>query len=72
MAKIIKVKIKIGGIHCTSCSILIDGDLEGLKGVVSAKTNYARGECEIEFDEQAVTLDKILATIKALGYKTYI
>lgn len=69
MSKIIKKKFKIDGMHCTSCAMNIDFDLEDLEGVKSAKTNYAKQESEIEFDEEKVNIDKIIKTIKKTGYE---
>lgn len=54
--------------HCTSCSMNIDWDLEDLKGVKSAKTSYGRGECEVEFDEEQVSLEEVIKTIQKTGY----
>ncbi|HZQ30026.1 MAG TPA: heavy-metal-associated domain-containing protein [Patescibacteria group bacterium] len=66
----IKKKFKIGGMHCTSCAMNIDGDLEDcLKGVKSSKTNYAKQETEVEFEEKEVKIEQILAQIKKTGYK---
>lgn len=65
----IKKKLKIEGMHCTSCSMLIDGELEDLTGVKSAKTSYHKGECEVEFDETEVSLDQVLEAIKKTGYR---
>ena len=68
MAK--KVKLKIIGMHCTSCAFSIDGDLEDyIKGMKSAKTSYAKQECEVEFDEKQVTIEKIIGQIKETGYQ---
>ena len=54
--------------HCTSCCLNIDGDLEdNVKGVRSAKTNYARQECEVEFEEK-VEIEQIISQIKKTGY----
>lgn len=64
-----KLKLKIGGMHCSSCSILIDGDLEDLAGVVASKTSYVKSECEIEFDVDRTDLKKIVDTIEKTGYK---
>ncbi len=64
-----KVKLDIKGMHCTSCAMTIDGDLEDfVKGVRVAKTSYARQECEVEFDEKQTTLDQILKQVKKTGY----
>lgn len=72
MSKIIKKKLKIGGMHCTACSMNIDFDLEDLDGIKSAKTNYAKQESEIEFDEEKLDMKKILETIKKTGYEAQI
>lgn len=69
MAQIIKQKLKINGMHCTSCAMNIDFDLEDLPGVSSAKTNYAKQETEVEFDEEKIKLAEILKTIEQTGYK---
>ncbi len=64
----IKKKLKIQGMHCSSCAMNIDFDLEDLEGIKSAKTSYAKQECEIEFDEAKVTDEIIVQTIKKTGY----
>ena len=71
MSKIIKKKLKIEGMHCTSCSMNIDWDLEDLAGVKSAKTSYANQECEVEFDEEKLNEKVIIQTIEKTGYKAY-
>ncbi len=64
-----KVVLKITGMHCTSCAMNIDGDLEDyVKGVKSSKTNYAKQVCEVEYEEKEVKVDKIVAQIKETGY----
>ncbi len=70
MSKIVKKRLRIEGMHCASCAMNIDGDLEDLvKGVKSAQTNYAREECEVEFDEEQVGITQIVNRIKATGYQ---
>ncbi len=67
MSKIVKRKLKIEGMHCTSCAMNIDFDLEDL-GVKSVKTSYAKQECEVEFDEEKLNERVIVQTIKKSGY----
>ncbi len=67
----IKVTLKIIGMHCTSCAMNIDGELEDL-GVKDVKTNYAKRETQVEFDEKKLQLEKIVESIEKLGYKTSI
>ena len=68
MAK--KIKLKIIGMHCASCCLNIDGDLEDyVRGVKSSKTNYAKQECEVEFDEEAVEIEQITSQVEKTGYQ---
>jgi copper chaperone CopZ len=64
-----KIKVKIDGMHCTSCALSVDFDLEDL-GVKSSKTNYAKQISEVEFDQEKLTADQILEQIKKTGYKS--
>ena len=64
----IKKKLKIEGMHCSSCAMNIDFDLEDLDGVKSVKTSYARQICEVEFDEEKISNQAIIQTIKKTGY----
>ena len=70
MAKLKKQKLKITGMHCASCAMSIDGDLEdNVKGLKSAKTSYASQVCEVEFDEEEVKIEQIIAQVKETGYQ---
>lgn len=69
MSSIVKKKLKIKGMHCSSCAINIDFDLEDLEGIKSAKTSYAKEELEVEFDEKIISLEKISEQISKSGYK---
>lgn len=66
--KVNKKKFKITGMHCSSCALTIDMDLEDLEGVKSSSTSYAKAETEVEFDPDKVADDLILQTIKKSGY----
>lgn len=64
----LKKKFKITGMHCSSCAMTIDMDLEEIEGVKSAHTSYAKQETEVELDPEKLTDDLIAATIKKSGY----
>ena len=68
-SSVAKIKLKIDGMHCTSCSMNIDMDLEDLEGIKSAKTNYAKQESEIEFDQDKIEIDEIIKQVNKTGYK---
>ncbi|MBU0978533.1 cation transporter [Patescibacteria group bacterium] len=55
--------------HCTSCSLMIDGELEDTKGVIEAETSYAKSQVIINYDEKKVTADKLRSIIESLGYQ---
>ena len=64
MKKIFKIK----GMHCASCATMIDLDLEDLKGVTKAKTDYAKSELSVEYDDKLVSEKEIIASIMKSGY----
>ncbi|MBI3442742.1 MAG: heavy metal translocating P-type ATPase [Candidatus Sungbacteria bacterium] len=63
-----KLVLKVKGMHCASCSILIDKLVGREAGVVSIKTNYGAEKTAIEFDENKISLEKIDALVNKLGY----
>jgi copper chaperone CopZ len=62
------VTFKIIGMHCTSCEMNIDGELEDTEGVTSAETSYAKSKTVIKFDPSKVTEDKLKQVIESLDY----
>lgn len=64
-----KIKLKIEGMHCSSCAMNIDFDLEDLDGVKVAKTNYAKQETEVEFDDGKLDAKILVETIEKTGYE---
>ncbi len=63
-----KVVFKIDGMHCVSCSLNIDGELEDTQGVMSASTSYARSMCQVTFDSSKVKEKDLVKIIQKLGY----
>ncbi|MBI2029894.1 heavy-metal-associated domain-containing protein [Candidatus Gottesmanbacteria bacterium] len=62
-----KLKLKIVNMHCSSCAISIDFALEDIG--VKSKTNYAKSETEVEFDEAKVSEKRLIEEIKKAGYQ---
>lgn len=65
---IVSKKFKILGMHCTSCAMNIDGELEDTEGVKEAQTNFAKSEVEVKFDSSKLKDEDIISVIKAAGY----
>jgi copper chaperone CopZ len=52
--------------HCTSCALMIESDLEDAG--VKATCNYAKETLEVEFDEKKIKVEKIKQIIATSGY----
>ena len=59
-------RFTLSGMHCASCSLLIEGELEDIG--VKAKANYAGQYVDCTYDETTVLSSKITETIEKLGY----
>ena len=64
-----KVKIKVEGMHCKSCDMLIEDALMDLDGVETIESSFETGIVKISFDESKVKMDAIKKVIKAEGYE---
>ena len=63
-----KYVLKVKGMHCASCSVLIDKLVGKQPGVSSIKTSYGAERTTVEFDEKKITLEKIDELVHKLGY----
>ena len=59
----------IKGMHCGSCGMNIDGELEDTKGVTSATTSYAKAQSAVVFYPTVITESKLQTIIQKLGYQ---
>ncbi len=63
-----KVVLKVKGMHCASCSVLIDKLVGKQLGVQSVTTSYGAEKTAIEYDETKIDLVKIDKFMNQLGY----
>jgi copper chaperone len=63
-----KGTLSVSGMHCASCSLLIDETLEELPGVVSSSTDLRRETTTVEYDPAQMSLSAIADEIVRLGY----
>ncbi len=61
--------LRIAGMHCASCAMAIDLELEELPGVAETRTSFARATTEVAYDPSRVSLDAVIAAIGVAGYK---
>ncbi len=65
-----RTDLAISGMHCASCAITIEKELSNLKGVDKVSVNFAAEKANLQYDEDIISLDKIISAIKNLGYQT--
>ncbi|MDO8452170.1 MAG: heavy metal-associated domain-containing protein [bacterium] len=65
---LVKTTLKVSGLDCASCAMIIDDVLEELPGVKSAKTSFAKEQVEVEYDETKTSLKNLQSTIETAGY----
>ena len=63
-----KVRLDLEGMTCASCAARIESRLNRLDGV-HATVNYASDTAAVSFDPAVVTVDDLLATVTAAGYR---
>ena len=63
-----KKEFKVIGMDCSSCAMLIEGELEDA-GVEKAQCSYADEKLTVEFDETKINEDKIVEVVKQTGYE---
>ena len=61
-------KLKTSGLHCRSCSMLVDMTVGDLAGVSDVRTEHVSGDTEVHFDSDVITLDQIVDAIRGVGY----
>lgn len=60
--------ISISGMHCVACALNIERALSDMRGVHTARVNYAAGRATVEFDPGLVTITQIEQAIRTTGY----
>lgn len=59
---------RIGGMHCASCSVLINKVLGAQDGVKSVNASFGAEKLIIQFDATTITEKKIASLMQSLGY----
>lgn len=61
-------RFKTTGMHCRSCSMMVDMTVEELEGVSDVSTDHATGETLVTFDDSAIAPEQIIEAIRGAGY----
>ena len=60
--------LKTSGMHCRSCSMLVDMTVEELDGVSGVKTDHVSGDTIVTFDDAQIGIESIIEAIRGAGY----
>lgn len=63
-----RIQMKIGGMECPNCSMLLERIEDKLPGVLMAEASYRRGQMLVEFDETQLNEHQITAEVQSMGY----
>lgn len=67
-----RVQLSLSGMHCTSCSNIIERGLKKVEGVKEAHVNFAAEKALITYDESLATEEDLIESVKKSGYKAII
>jgi copper chaperone CopZ len=64
-----RARLRIVGVHCSTCIFPVRRALEKAEGVKSVGANYMTDLILVDYDERATNVTKIQALIKKVGYE---
>lgn len=64
-----KIQFDIEGMHCGSCAMGIQINLENADGVKSSFVDYNAKKADVEFDDEKISTDGIIKAIEELDFK---
>lgn len=66
---VVRVKLKLPQIHCSSCLWLLERLHKIHEGVLSCQVFFTAKEAEINFDDSKISLKELANLLSAIGYK---
>jgi copper chaperone CopZ len=67
-----RARLRIIGVHCSTCILPVRRALEKADGVKSVGANYMTDMILVDYDERATNVTEILALIKKVGYEAIV
>jgi copper chaperone len=62
------IKLWVTGMTCGHCQAKVEKALKGVRGVYTAIIDLPDGEAEVDFDDDSVTTDQLVAAVAQAGY----
>lgn len=63
-----RLRLRIVGLDCTTCSLVIRRALEGVKGVRNVGVSYMMDLALVDYDPSVVNKEEIMSIVKKAGY----
>jgi len=63
-----RITLKIEGMECPNCVMILERIEDKLKGVLLAEASYHKAQMVVEYDEAQVTQEQIQAAVQRMGY----
>ena len=64
----VKAFYRVPDMHCSSCSMALEGLEDELQGIKRISASYHKQRLDVEYDEAVVTAEQIVAAAEELGY----
>ncbi|MFN2571654.1 MAG: heavy-metal-associated domain-containing protein [Gemmatimonadales bacterium] len=62
------IKLRVSGMTCGHCQAKVEKALRGVVGVYTAIIDLPDGQAEVDFDDDSVTTDQLVAAVVQAGY----
>jgi len=62
------LKLRVEGMSCGHCQATVERALMAVGGVYSAVVDLRDGEAEVDFNDDVVTTDQLVAAVVRAGY----
>ena len=62
------IKLRVTGMSCGHCQAKVEQALKSVSGVYSAVIDLPDGEAEVDFDDDRITTDQLVAAVAKAGY----
>lgn len=64
-----KLVLKITGMECPNCAMILESIEDNLRGVIKAEASYRKEQLIVEYDPSQLTEETIKQEIKRMGYE---
>lgn len=62
------IKLRVSGMTCSHCQAKVEKALKGINGVYTAVVDLKDGEAEVDFNDDSVMTQQLVAAIERAGY----